>query len=49
MAVIVLLLILFTANKKEIYEELFAQFVFALSGISVAGLNPVQVLSLIWL
>ena len=42
----VLLLILPTVNKKEIYEELFAQFVFALSGISVAGLNPVQVLSL---
>lgn len=42
----VLPLILPIVNKKEVYEELFAQFVYALSGISVAGLNPVEVLSL---
>jgi len=33
-------------NKKEFYEGLFAQFVYALGGVSVVGLNPVQVLAL---
>lgn len=32
-------------NNQKIYEELFRQFVFARSGVSVVGLSPVQVLS----